>query len=69
HMEIQSISLVLAAYRERFRTGAFPAEPPIEVHDCWTDGLVTYAVKDGLPHVRSVGAGRKGQVLFPVQSQ
>ncbi len=68
-MEIKSMSLVLAAYRERFRTGAFPEEPPIEVHDCWTDGLVSYEVKDGLPHVRSVGSGRKGQVLFPVQSQ
>ena len=68
-MEIQSMSLVLAAYRERLRTGAFPEEPPIEVYDCWTDGLVTYAVKDGLPHVRSVGAGQKGQLLFPVQSQ
>lgn len=68
-MELESISLVLAAYRERLRTGDFPDEAPIEVRDCWVDGLVTYEVIEGLPHVRSVGADQMGQVLFPAFSE
>ena len=64
-MELESMSLVLAAYRDRLRTGEFPEEAPIEVQDCWVDGVVTYEVIEGLPHVRSVGSDQKGQVLFP----
>ena len=64
-MELESMSLVLAAYRDRLRTGEFPEEAPIEVQDCWVDGVVTYEVIEGLPHVRSAGPDQKGQVLFP----
>ena len=69
HMEIKSMSLVVAAYRVRVRSGEFPEEPPIEVQDFWIDDLVSYEVKNGLPHVQSVGSERKGQVLFPVRSE
>ena len=68
-MEIEAMSLVVAAYRERTRTGAFPAEAPIEVRDCWVDGLVGYEVVDGLPEVRSACPHQKGQVLFPVRGE
>jgi len=59
----------VAAYRERIRTGAFPAKAPIEVRDCWVDGLVGYEVVDGLPEVRSACPHQKGQVLFPVRGE
>lgn len=68
-MELESMSLVLAAFRERLRTGDFPDEAPIEVRDCWVDGLVTYEVIEGLPHVRSAGSDQEGQVLFPARSE
>lgn len=68
-MEIQAMSLVVAAYRERIRTGAFPAEAPIQVRDCWVDGLVGYEVVDGFPEVRSACPNKKGQVLFPVRGE
>ncbi len=68
-MEVEAMSLVVAAYRERIRTGAFPAEAPIEVRDCWVDGLIGYEVVDGLPQVRSAGPNQTGQILFPVRSE
>ena len=68
-MELESMSLVLAAYKERLRTGDFPDEAPIEVRDCWVDGMLTYAVIEGLPYVRSVGSDQEGQVLFPARSE
>ena len=68
-MELESMSLVLSAYRTRIRTGDFPEQAPIEIQDCWADGLVAYGLVEGLPHVRSAGSDQKGQVLFPIRSE
>ena len=75
-MDIEAMSLVVAAYRERIRTGAFPAVKSgrSALSSPLAPGLLGrrsdgFEVVDGLPEVRSACPHQKGQVLFPVRGE